>query len=678
MTRLYSLHADCQRLAKSFWEMPRRVTARRGQVLTLDTKLGEGGEGAVFSVREDPGIVAKLYLAAPSGLQGEKLELMCSMASDRLSEIAAWPKDVLYDNGQRIGFTMPKVVNQLPFHEVVGPRQRRHFLPDADFGFLVHAAVNLAGCFEVLHGSHVVVGDVNPNNVLVFRDSTIRVIDCDSFQVARNGTIYPCRVGMAEFQPPELQGVNFDTVVRFPQQDLFGLAILLFELLFVGRHPFIGSYPASYKGPQELDFNIKNGRYFYGSSRPLGFGPPPGVPLPATLPSDISQKFEQAFALNAASRPTANEWRVALQAMETRLVVCGHNASHRYVGGQPCPWCRARDLTGNEYFFISVTTKVGADGVDETIWRVFDANAVAAAWRRIEAVPKPPQRIPTKPTLPRSQARRVPALERRFGTTLAITIGVLFLITICAASNFIFDWSGAFWTSAIVLWIGLAMAKPVANEELTKRAQARAIAESEFNRAFDRLSRNEQATEFFQVLGELSNLHDQAQKQSTLYDAEFRNLEQNKRNEQLSEFLDNYYIDNATIRGIGPQLKVVLRSFGYETANDLNSGVIQVSGIGPVKYQALMNWRGGISSKFKFDPAKPLSQTKVKEIKERHANLRRNLARRLQEGPGRLSAIASTLQEQRNRLRTDVDNFAIQLSQAVADEKYIARIAKKG
>ena len=70
--------------------------------------------------------------------------------------------------------------------------------PDASWAFLVRTARNLAAAFDVVHRHGHVIGDVNQGNVVVSRKATVRLIDCDSFQVTHLGHTYPCRVGVPQ------------------------------------------------------------------------------------------------------------------------------------------------------------------------------------------------------------------------------------------------------------------------------------------------------------------------------------------------------------------------------------------------------------------------------------------------------------------------------------------------
>ena len=78
--------------------------------------------------------------------------------------------------------------------------------------------------------------------MLVFKDATVRLIDCDSFQVQDKSRLLPCGVGVPEFIPPELQGKDAGSVTRDVEHDRFGLAMLTFFLLMMGRNPYAGVY----------------------------------------------------------------------------------------------------------------------------------------------------------------------------------------------------------------------------------------------------------------------------------------------------------------------------------------------------------------------------------------------------------------------------------------------------
>jgi WD40 repeat protein len=198
-----------------------------------------------------------------------------------------------------------------------------------------------------------VIGDVNESNVLVAEDAIVTLVDTDSFQVNDGTTVYRCTVGKPEYTPPELQGVSFRDVDRSVQHDLFGLGVLIYQLLMEGTHPFGGVFRGQGE-PPELKERIKAGHFPHGR-RGIPYNPMPLAPsfqmLPVALQELFLLCFEQGHG-NPAARPTADVWSKALGAAEDDLVRCGVNGQHYYSGHLGvCPWCeRAVKLRGRDPF----------------------------------------------------------------------------------------------------------------------------------------------------------------------------------------------------------------------------------------------------------------------------------------------------------------------------------------
>jgi DNA-binding helix-hairpin-helix protein with protein kinase domain len=167
-----------------------------------------------------------------------------------------------------------------------------------------------------------------------------------------------CQVGTPEYTPPELQGAQFDRVERSPNHDNFGLAVLLFQILFMGRHPFSGRYQGS--GDMPLERAIGEYRFAYSSqTAATKMLPPPGAPLLTDFPPHIGQAFETAFGRAGPSgRPTASQWVALLESLEKELVVCAADSTHHHVQGKPCPWCRMEQSYPGFVAFISAPTGI--------------------------------------------------------------------------------------------------------------------------------------------------------------------------------------------------------------------------------------------------------------------------------------------------------------------------------
>ncbi|STJ61175.1 putative chaperonin [Escherichia coli] len=100
---------------------------------------------------------------------------------------------------------------------------------------------------------------------MVGRDSKVVLIDSDSFQINANGTLHLCEVGVSHFTPPELQTLpSFVGFERTENHDNFGLALLIFHVLFGGRHPYSG-VPLISDAGNALETDIAHFRYAYAS-----------------------------------------------------------------------------------------------------------------------------------------------------------------------------------------------------------------------------------------------------------------------------------------------------------------------------------------------------------------------------------------------------------------------------
>ena len=180
----------------------------------------------------------------------------------------------------------------------------------------------MARLFAAVEQAGFLMGDVNHGNILVRNNGTVVAVDCDSFQVG-DGSIYPCRVGTELFLPPELIGRNVGAVRRTPTHTAYGLAVLLFHLLFMGRHPFAGRFHGA--GEMPIEKAIAESRFAYArETRRTQMSPPPFTPPLAVAGSETAELFERAFHPDGwrGTRPAPEAWMRALDAAKGSLTVC--------------------------------------------------------------------------------------------------------------------------------------------------------------------------------------------------------------------------------------------------------------------------------------------------------------------------------------------------------------------
>ncbi|MCA0360836.1 MAG: protein kinase [Armatimonadetes bacterium] len=306
--------------------------------ITLGARIGEGAEGEIRHVEGHADTLAKLYREIENA-PTQKLQAMLRKDSPELEAHTSWPSALVVDESKRIvGFLMPFLHKWIPIFRVYNLRLRRQKLPEADFRFIVEVATNLAAAVEVVHRKEIVIGDLNESNVLVSPLAQVRLIDTDSFQFTDGDVTFQNFLAKTEYLAPELHGRDLHTHARTADHDRFALAILIFQLLMLGRHPFAGR-PADDEDIS-LESAIRKGWYVFGRKNSGELLPPAGLAIESLSPR-LCDLFERAFALDRPDgRPTAGEWQSALEEFAQSLIPCPSQAKHVHGGHlESCPWC---------------------------------------------------------------------------------------------------------------------------------------------------------------------------------------------------------------------------------------------------------------------------------------------------------------------------------------------------
>lgn len=642
--------------------MAKRFVTASGAVVELGRELGKGGEGSVFEVPSLPNQVAKLYHDNLDRPKQDKLRFMVTRGDQVLLQYAAWPQATLHPSsgGAVAGFLMPKVTGRDPIHMLYGPAYRRQNRPKAAWDFLLYAARNTAVAFEALHARGHVLGDVNQGNVFVGADSKVVLIDCDSFQINANGTLHLCEVGVAHFIPPELQGLSsFRGVKRSANHDNFGLALLIFHLLFGGRHPFSG-VPQKSEAGEALESDIKAFRYAYArDSKARGMLPPPkSIPI-GLVPDSMQAMFEQAFTERGASgvRPTAQQWVAAIDALRTRMKKCSTAQIHVYPDHlAQCPWC-ALEQQGIVYFVdLGTTVTATANGF-----------VLANVWALIERVPPPPPVSPPNVAGISVTPTPLPSGLKRNGHegVLKALIVVVALCLTVAVPGALIIWGVA----AFFAWnmIGGSDSPELAAEKL-KRKNRTTSAERAYQALVDRARREAGPEGFNNRKKQLSDLRVEYVGLDAKEKAELDKLHQTAEQRQRDKFLDRYFIDSASIHGVGPAKKAALRSFGIETAADVQWNKVRaVKGFGDVLTRAVVDWRKACERKFVFNAAQAVTEADRNAVRGKLLVRRRAIEANLLAGAAELQRMSSEANGRTTALRSQLQVAAQEFAQAKAD-----------
>lgn len=609
--------------------------------MEVGREIARGGEGTIFEVTGSKEVAAKIYHIAPTPARAAKLSALVELSNPTLLRTAAWPTATLHDSKQAIvGFLMPRISGYHDLHILYGPRSRLHAFPNVGYTFLVRTAANLSRAFDKIHAHGQIIGDVNDRVALVSPESaTVHLVDCDSFQVHHWGQVFTCDVGTPIFQPPELQRlVSFREQRRALEHDRFGLAVLVFQLLFFARHPFAGTFLGP--GDMSIERAIEEGRFVYGArSAQLQMRAPPNSLRLEDLDPGISQLFERAFSLEPpAGRPSAREWSADLALFEESLKPCSRNPNHTFFKGlSGCPICRIEVGAAVVLFGFPIYSSTPGPDLDKL-------------WRSIEEVPKlQPAELPQP--LIRFEELSLSETGRRVQSAQStrFLLGIMSLLCAVGALAVCIEWQDIIATSCLASAAVLLIWR--ISREATVVHEARQILEQADSRvkALERRWQSETShTGFEEMYRALQQAATELGQLSSERARRLHSLEANRPKAQLESFLDAHRIARATIPGIGPARKATLESFGIETARDVSSAAVEaIKGFGPELTTRLTDWRLEVERRFVFDPQRPVEPRLLAEV-DRELGLRRSeLAKKLAEGPTRLLQLRATVEHAR-------------------------------
>lgn len=643
-------------MSKSLW-------TGDGASVILSKELGRGGEGSVFELWGEARQVAKLYHELPSPQKQDKLRFMTANAAKDLLAYSAWPTQTLHGarGGPVVGFLMDRVAQKKPVHMLYSPAHRKQEYPKAAWDFLLYVARNTAAAFEVIHRHGHVLGDVNQGNVMAGTDSKVLLIDSDSMQISTGGHVHLCEVGVSHFTPPELQGIsNFNTVARTSNHDAFGLALLIFHLLFGGRHPFAGR-PLREDVGNGLEIDIKAFRFAYGpDAANRGFAAPPRSIDLSLVPPTTQAMFQRAFTepgAQAIGRPRAKDWVGELDRVRSTLKTCARSRMHIYPGhAATCPWC-ALEQSGTHYF-IDLGSFVAASG---------STFVLAKVWAAIENV-RPPQAfsVPAATATGFTPKPLPPGVKKRKGRlpsfiVLAIIAGVF--IHMSPAVGFLI----ALLCTAV--WLTISGGESDAYKaEMAAREARRRTAQNNYDQLVATVTRAASSEKFDQ---EKRSLLAAKQTYVALPTAEqnlLASISAKARERQMTAHLEKYFIDDASIAGLGPAKKAALRSFGIETAADVTrSDVEAVRGFGPKLTGLVVDWRRRCESSFRFDASPQAMKADIARVTQEIASQRQKLEATLQGGLERLGRLKIEADSALTRASQSLKSVSEELAQATAD-----------
>lgn len=632
-----------------------QLTDSQGNPIQLGNRIGKGGEGSVYEVEGDPSMVAKVYHQTPlSEDQYCKLDWMVSKRTTSLSKISAWPESILRDRrgNEPCGLLMPKIDKSRQLHELYGTTNRRLHFPEVRWHHLLLAARNLAAAFHTMHEQGIVVGDVNQGNLLVNSQYNIRFIDCDSFQISDGDKTYFCPVGTPHFTPPELQSKNLGGIARTVDHDRFGLAVLIFHLVFVGRHPFAGRFRG--EGDLLIEEAIAERRFAFSRNKEDTMVEPPPYSLQLDdLPQGMADLFESAFrtgGVNGTPRPTPEQWAVQLDALMSHRAACELDELHIFFNNlKRCPWCRIEDEGGPSFFVRDSGSSFVADGRLEMLDTKINALRPIAFPDLLPSQITPPETVALKKTSEKAKVEPPDMAAFLLVASALVCLGGIATGYALAVGSLLALGAGAY----------LLFAPPG-----KARRQKLADFDNKLNQLRNRM---------LKVAHKVSSKHKQRQRQFDANMAELRatvkrycsegdeikDVLREQAGAHKNDFLRSHLVREhiADIPGLSSSMIPMLESYGVETALDVHKlGVYGVPVLSPELALEMLQWRELVEQRFVFKPAHGVTAADLERAQQAAVQrFKISQARKILIGARHLDSLAVVAKAGRKRSSRDFE-----------------------
>jgi serine/threonine protein kinase len=342
-----------------------RIAQDAGSItIELGDVIGRGATATVHAIRTRAfhHSVAKIYRQVDRFQPGKIAAMLQKTPRCAIVKVGgnqypqfAWPTHIVlgpHDEGR--GYLMPRIDKRdsltLEHYSDLALLDEQPRGDERSLSFKLCIAHNLSSLLAHLHAQKHAVIDLKPQNIKVFRRTHIvTLLDCDSYRIEHNGRWFPATNFTPDYIAPEALRNEIPPQGLTETQDRFALAVILFQLLNGGIHPFQGIQTGGDELPTN-DAKVGAGLYAHGRT------PNPQIhPLRQSMHfcfADATHDlFDRAFTARPSGRPTANEWKehfASLLAGRTleRCSRLPNDSSHIHFGGKPCGACHFEQVAG--------------------------------------------------------------------------------------------------------------------------------------------------------------------------------------------------------------------------------------------------------------------------------------------------------------------------------------------
>jgi serine/threonine protein kinase len=334
--------------------------------INLDQKIGEGATASIYKVYLNNQLQAAKIYKADRKISTEKLEAML-VSSPNETEFNdegqifikfTWVKYLLKDKSNKIvGFIMPFVdqnsTNSLDTYYDPVLIKRLNSKTHSALSLRLEIALNLCRSVHELHalGHHFI--DIKPQNIRVYRDNNkVVLMDCDGYSIKNDRPPperFPAELISTDYIAPEVIKNHLSPQTLGQEQDCYGLAVIIFQLLNFGTHPFQGIVKDSNIQATTNDDRAAIWLYPYGL-----LGHPNVMPRKQSVHNlflhETRALFDRAFT--STNRPTALEWvnhinEILTKKLIVRCKLFPSDISHIHFKNFGCIGCKVEENVKN-------------------------------------------------------------------------------------------------------------------------------------------------------------------------------------------------------------------------------------------------------------------------------------------------------------------------------------------
>ena len=304
------------------------VNLSSGGQAKVISKLGEGGQGAVYKVLMNGKEYAlKWYLTSYIKSMGTNVDrfysnLQNNVAAGSPSKEFLWPIDVTKKEHGSFGYLMDLYPSNVKSFSRYLNASVRFKSTEA----VINATLNMVKAFQALHQKGFSYQDINDGNFSVDPE-TGEVLICDNDNVAPYGENFGIG-GKSRYMAPE---VVLGTSKPNSDTDAFSLSVVLFMFFFLS-HPLEGAKVAScpcLTDKYEKRYYAESPLFIFdpqcADNRPVRGIHNNAIVLWPLFPEYLQEAFIRAFTKGAkdpSERLTEQEWKKLFYRLQDDMIIC--------------------------------------------------------------------------------------------------------------------------------------------------------------------------------------------------------------------------------------------------------------------------------------------------------------------------------------------------------------------